>query len=189
MLMIEQPAFGISMGIVTGHWMQIYVRVPASWRGAINASTLSGRLYARGLTASDLSLGTTTGDLRILNLQCLSARLSTVSGSLNAALLACDQLHLRTVSGEVNLEDSHLLEGRLTSVSGNIRLGLTQPLDRLHANTMSGNLTLEAPISAVKVHHTSINGRLQTWGVALQEQGIPVSLKSVSGNLEITGVA
>lgn len=189
MLLIEQPDFGLSVSTVTGHWMQVYIRVPAQWRGAVNASTLSGRMYARGLTATDLSLSTTSGDLRVLNLQCLTAHLGTVSGVMNAVLLGCDTLRLHTVSGDVTLEDSHLLNGRLSSVSGNLRLGLTQPLESLHASTVSGSLALEAPISAVKVHHTSINGRLQTWGVALQEQGIPVTLTSVSGNLEITGVA
>lgn len=187
MLMVEQPAFGLSPTAVTGHWMQVYIRVPHSWRGAIQASTISGRLAARGLTATDLSLSTTSGDLALLNLKCLTASLGTISGATKAALLACDTLRLHTVSGDAALEDSHMLSGKLSSVSGSIRLMLTEPLESLHASSMSGSLTLEAPISAVKVHYTSLNGRLQTWGIALQEQGIPINFSTVSGNLEITG--
>ena len=56
-LLIEQPAYGLSgMNMMESHWLTILLRVPYSWKGAVDLSTTSGRLTCRQLSGSDLKL-------------------------------------------------------------------------------------------------------------------------------------
>lgn len=187
MLLLEQPAYGLSVKLTAGRWMSVLVRIPRDWKGAVDATTLSGLLNARGVTASDLALATASGDMKLMNLHSLTTAISTLSGCVSAALLVCDQLSLRTVSGKAHLEDSQVMSAKMQSVSGDLHLSLTAPPERLEAATVSASLFVDAPITAVQARHTSVGGKLRTWNVSVENEGIPIALSTVSGDLEITG--
>ncbi len=184
-LEVEQPNLGLPPRLNSTHWMQLVVRLPKDWKGAAEFIATSGRVSIRGLTGTDLTLGTISGDLAAANLQSITCTLQTVSGQLSASSVHCEQLTMRAVSSAIRMEESSFSQAHVSSVTGDMTLMLTQPFDLLEANSVSGSLYVEAPLESVRVLHRSITGKLQTTGVAIHEGGVPVSLSTVSGNLDI----
>lgn len=187
-LLIEQPNLGISPSLTSGHWLEILVRVPKDWKGAMSLSTASGRLKASGLTGTDLELCTVSGGLHVTNFKAITCHLRTVSGSLRASKVVCTKLVLRSVSADVFLEESAFSEGNLDSVSGSFDLMLTAPMDLLNVTTVSGSLSMDAPITAARIRHKSVSGRLRTKGIELNEEGVPITMNSVSGSVILTAM-
>ena len=186
-LTIDQ-ANPVSTGIIAPHWMEVLLRVPADWKGAIDLSTVQGRLNARGLTGSDINLDTVTGDLRAEALQGITVTLNTVSGRLTAEDIRCDQLTLRTVTGDTATSGLNMLKGSVHGVNTDWHLGFSAAFDSLDAATVTGNVFVDAPILDAFVRYRTVSGRLRTWGVSLQDSGTPITMTSVSGNLEITAI-
>lgn len=182
-LLVEQPVYGVSKTVVTGHWMEVRIRIPLDWKGAIDLVSTSGRINAKALTGSDITIGTVSGALSARGLQAITASLSTVNGSLSAESVFCERLDLRTVSGTTNVLACSALECRVNSVNSDWELDLIHPFERIDANTVTGNLRLEAPVNTVCAKYRTATGKLRTWGVSLQDAGLPVSMNTVSGDL------
>ncbi len=186
-LEVEQPNLGLPPRLNSAHWMQLVVRLPKDWKGAAEFIATSGRVNVRGLTGTDLTLGTISGDLTAANLQGMTCTLQTVSGQLCASSVHCEQLTMRAVSSPIRMEEGSFSQAHINSVAGDMTLMLTQPFDLLEATSVSGSLYVEAPLESVRVLHRSISGKLRATGVTIHEGGVPVSLNTVSGDLEIIG--
>lgn len=185
-LLVEQPTYGINIKQLNAErWMQIFLRIPRAWKGAVEASTVTGPLKARGLTGTDLSLGTVSGDLRAAELSSITTTLHTVSGDVKASDIGGERLTLRTVSGDALVNACGFDSYRVATVSGGVQLDMTRPLDKLEGTTVSGDVRIYAPITAADATLRSVTGRLRTSGVSIQPGAAPIGLASVSGNLEI----
>ena len=184
-LLVEQPTYGLSMKLNTERWMQLFIRVPKSWKGAVNASTISGMVNARGLTGTDLTLETVSGDLRTMGMNAIDLNLKTATGDIQAQNLTCDKLSLRSVSGQVKVQDVDVRQVKTINVSGETTLEFVAPFEKIDGNTVSGNIRLYAPIDMADAALSSLNGRVRTSGVALQEGAPEIRISSISGDLEI----
>lgn len=184
-LLVEQPTYGLTYKINMVRWMQVFIRIPAAWKGAVEASTIAGPLKARGLAGTDMSFDTVTGDLRVMGLNCITAALRTVSGSVKAENLSGERLSLRTVSGDVAVSGCGFDAYRLSAVSGAVSMDLTQPFDKLEGTTVSGDVRVYAPMEQIDASLRSVSGRIRTSGVSIQSGAPTASLTSVSGDFEI----
>ena len=165
-LLIEQPVHGVSLTMVTGHWMQIRVRVPEDWKGSVDLSTSSGPVTVQGISAT-------------------TCRLATVNGPLTAHGVVCEELDLRTVNGLAKVEACEALRVHMNSVNSDWPVTLTAPFEQVDANTVTGSLVLTAPVTSVRCGYHTVTGRLHTLGVSLQDSGASVTMDSVSGDLSI----
>lgn len=189
-LLIEQPNLGLTPSLATaGHWLEILVRLPEKWKGTSELSTISGRLHADGLEGPDLEFCTASGALTAHRLRGMNCHLRTVSGEMNVMDAVCDKLTLRTVSGNAALDGCAFSQGNLDTVSGHLVLNLVEPFDLLDVTTVSGNLSLDAPIQAANIRRKAVSGRLRTKSLTLADQGVPITMTTVSGDLEIIGTA
>ena len=184
-LSVEQPAYGFTPKISAVRWMQVTIRVPRDWKGAVEAETVSGPLRARGLDGSDLALESISGDIRAMSLRGISTRINTVTGHINATGVRTAKLNLRTISGAIRLEETQAQEIRLNTVSGQVSLELTEPFDRIEGNAVSGDVRISAPIRKAHISFRSVTGPLRTSGVSIVEEAPPVTLASVSGGLYV----
>lgn len=184
-LTVEQPTYGLSYKVNMARWMQLLLRIPRSWKGAVEATTISGPLTVRGLTGTDLILETATGSLRAAELDGITAALRTMTGALTAEQVQVEKLNLRTVSGDVSFDGSCTGDIHLSSMTGSTTLTLACPFQSLEGSTVSGNVLVNAPLSEANVSMRSVSGKLRTRGVSITDEGAPVSLGSVSGNLEL----
>lgn len=183
-LLVEQPAYGIKT-LGTEHWMQIILRVPREWKGAVDLNTISAPLNIRGLTGTDFTLDTVSGDLNASGLQCITAMLRSVSGLVKADGLSGEHLALRSVSGDITARGCGFDSFRINTVSGEVNLTLVQGFDKLEGISVSGSIRVDAPISAANAALRSVSGRLLTKDVSIQPDAPEVRVSSVSGNLEM----
>ena len=184
-LMVEQPTYGLTIKLNTERWMQLLLRLPRSWKGALDANTIAGPLRVRGIQGTDVTLDTVSGDLRGANLSAIALSMRTVSGVIQAQGLACDQLAARTVSGKVTLNDVGCISCKLGGVSGDQHLELNRPFDKLDVTTVSGDIDVYAPMTQADIALRAVTGRVLTSGVCIVENAPQVRGTSVSGNLGI----
>ena len=184
-LVIEQPQYGISMNITNGKWMQVCIRVPKAWKGAVDANTISGLLNIRGVSGGDITLDTVSGDLRAMDIAAISLSLRTVSGDILGGGIKGDKLNLRTISGNVNLMSMAFLQVRSNAVSGRQQMEFVQPFDRVDITAVSGDVTLHVPMDKLETLLRSVSGRIRTSGVSLVQDAPSVHITGVSADLEV----
>jgi DUF4097 and DUF4098 domain-containing protein YvlB len=101
-------------------------------------------------SASDLVVGTVSGDLRIKGLKARDLEATTVSGDLTLTSAACDRFGAHSVSGDVTYEGTLGRRGRVdvNSHSGNVRLSLADLSGfELIASTFSGSIRSDLPLT------------------------------------------
>lgn len=184
-LCVEQPTYGLSMDIVNGKWMQVCIRIPQTWQGSVDASTISGLLNVRGMRGRDLQLDTVSGDLHAMSLDGLTVALKTVSGDIKAGGLAGDKLSLRSISGDMSIQGSAFKTIRATTVSGETSLELTQPFEKVEVTSVSGDVGIRVPMDKVDAVLRTVSGRIRTSGIALSDDGALVHITGVSADLSV----
>lgn len=184
-LLVEQPTYGLTYKINTVRWMQVFIRLPQDWKGAVDASTISGPLKARGLSGTDMVFDTVTGDLRATNIQSITTTLRTVSGNVLCETLRGEHLGLRAVSGNITCDGCAFDTYRLSTVNGMITMDMERPFDKLDGATVSGNIRVNAPMTQADAVLRSASGRIRTNGISIQQDAPPATISSVSGNFEL----
>lgn len=186
-LTVEQPSYGINLkSLGAERWMQIMIRLPRSWKGAVDLNTISAPLNVRGLTGTDFTLDTVSGDMTISGLQSITTALHSVSGDVKGEDIHGEKLSLRTVSGDITARACGFDTYRINTVSGQADLDMIRPFSRLDGMSVSGNLRLFAPMDRADAALRSVSGRLLTRGVSIQHDAPQARVSSVSGNLEIS---
>ena len=74
-LVVEQPTYGLSIKLNSERWMQIVIRLPRSWKGALDMSTITAPLRARGISGTDVTLDSVSGDMRAANINAIALTL------------------------------------------------------------------------------------------------------------------
>lgn len=184
-LLVEQPTYGLSIKLNTERWMQVLLRIPPQWKGALDANTISAPLKVRGISGTDLQLDTVSGDIRADGLNGITIALRSVSGTINANTLGAEKLSLRSVSGDITIDNADACRYKLNTVSGETSIDMIAPFDRLDGVTVSGSVRVYTPVFEADAVLRSVNGRLRTSGVSITEQAPLIHVKSVSGDLEI----
>ena len=168
-------------------WMQIVLRLPSSWKGAMELKSQSGSLSVDGYTGTDLILSTTSGHIRAEHIHCLTSDLRSLSGSLFLNAANCEEVRLSTVSGNLLGEGLAYHSLHLTTVTGSTVLEFASPFQTLSGNSVSGSTTITVPMQEINAKLKAVTGRLLTRDISIQDQGPEVRFNSVVGNLEIVG--
>ena len=184
-LLVEQPAYGLTYKLNNERWMDVILRVPANWRGSLEARTISAPLHVRGIHGTDMLCDTVSGDVMASELTAIDLRLQSVSGAIRGAGMACERLGLRTVSGGAEVLDVAFRQGRVSTVSGNVTIQTPAPFQSLSSTAVSGSLTLHAPLDAADFTLKSVTGRPFTEGVSLRPDAPTIRTSSVSGNVHL----
>ena len=186
-LTVEQLSCGINLkSLGSERWMQVMIRLPRSWKGAVNLHTISAPLNVRGLAGTDFKLSTITGDMNISDMQSITTALHSLSGDVNAEDLQGEKLQLRSVSGDITARACSFDSYRIRTISGQTDLDALRPFTRLDGLTVSGNVRLFTPMDRVDAALRSVSGRLLTRGVSIQHEAPLARMNSLSGNLEIS---
>jgi DUF4097 and DUF4098 domain-containing protein YvlB len=174
--------------------------------GAADVSTASGDVSiddvaadVMGKTASgDITLGNVGGDVRVYtasgDLRCSrvagAALFTTASGDLEVGA-ASDRVEVKATSGNVRLgELSH--GARIVNVSGDVRV-LSVDEGTLHVRSVSGNVSVGVATGVdLHVDVETLSGAVSseiplddTPGPAARETRVDLSVRSVSGNVDI----
>lgn len=186
-LTIEQPVTALpKTATAAGRWLQITIRLPRSWKGAIEARTVSGWMNVRSFAGTDLSLDTVSGTIMAndLNFMTLSAR--TVTGDVKLNQIICDKCSLFSTSGSLSASAMQLRSASANTVTGAVSLALLAPFEELTLASVTGDLCVDAPIILCDAVLRSVSGHIHTEGVSIVEGGPRVRATTVSSNLNIS---
>lgn len=190
MLTVSQPQFGLSLNTLNSAslWLQVCLRLPRALVGNLDASTFSGTLCARTLTAGQISLETVSGALHVQRLRAREEMtLRTVSGAITGNALEAPKGYLRTLSGAIRANELALSRMRASTVSGKTLLQFDQPVDTLELQSVSGTLTVMQPSEAICASLHSLSGKLSlAEGISALTDGTPsITATTASASLSI----
>lgn len=183
-LTVEQPA--PALPLTASGWMQLTLRVPRSWKGGIDARTTSGLMNLRSLQGADLSLETVSGMVIVNDVSFLTMTVRTVTGDVKIHSAGCRKCALSTTAGNLSMLDSALNSLVLASVTGSAGVSLAEPFQEVSMSSVSGSLTIEAPIDACDAVLRSVSGRIRTNGLSNVEGAAKIRAATVTGNLDVS---
>lgn len=185
-LVLEQPAISRQKNPIATSWLQVTLRLPRTWKGRIDARTITGWITLRHLNASDLTVDSVSGVINATGLLANTATMRTVTGDIRVADLVCTKAGFHTTSGAINVQHTRLYKANLSSITGTMTLALTEAFEEISATSVIGDLSVEAPIAACRVQHRSVAGRVNGGSVPQSEEATSAILfNTVSGSLDI----
>lgn len=137
-------------------------------RGSLSIDTGSGDVVVTGASGS-LSLDTGSGDVDVSDMKEGDLKVDTGSGEVRVHGVTARSLDIDTGSGDIRVEAAQVPDAALEAGSGSIWISLEGAVDRLHAETGSGDVTVRLPES------TSATVDLET-GSGDLDIGIPLQL-------------
>lgn len=186
-LVLEQPVTATAKAAaVATSWMQVAVRIPRSWKGRIEARTVTGWMNLRGLNGSDLALDTVSGLISATDLNFISAAFRAVIGDVKLNHVHLEKCTMASTSGDLTAVAAALGSVTASTVTGQIALGLVEPFAEITMNTVTGDLCLDVPMEECDAVLRSVSGRIHTSGVFIQEGAPKLRATTVSSDLDIT---
>lgn len=186
-LTVEQPVSALAKSAAaSGSWMQIAIRLPRTWKGAIDARTVTGWMNIRAVAGSDLSLDTVSGMIMATDLDFITLSARAVTGDVKLNQAHCDKVSLFSTSGSLTAMRSALRLGSASSVTGLITLDLVAPFEDLTLSAVTGDLCVDAPVTECDAVLRSVSGRIRTSGISIVEGAAKLRATTVSSDLDIT---
>lgn len=186
-LLLSMPMRDRVPNLMSPAWMQIVLRLPRDWKGAMSLKSQSGSISVSGYSGTDFTVSTSSGHIRVEDVSCLNADLHSVSGILLMKNSQCETGKLSTVSGNMLGEKVSCHTLHVSTVSGNTELIFSSPFQVLTGNAVSGDAHIAVPLPEINATFKSVTGRILTRGVSIQQEGSSLHFNSVTGNLEIEG--
>lgn len=186
-LTVEQPVSALAKSAAaSGSWMQIAIRLPRTWKGAIEARTVTGWMTIRSIAGTDLSLDTVSGLIMATDLDFITVSARSVVGDVKLTGVNCDRASLFSTSGSLSALATSLRTGSANSVTGVITFDLVAPFEELTFNTVTGDLCVDAPITECDAVLRSVSGRIRTDGISIVEGAAKVRATTVSSVLDMS---
>ncbi len=186
-LIVEQPVSALAKAAkAPGSWLEIAIRLPRSWKGAIDARTVTGWMNIRAVTGTDLSLDTVSGMVMVSDACFLTLSARAVTGTVKLSQVSAGKCGLFSTSGSLTALGIALKTGSASTVTGQISLELTAPFEELTLNSVTGDLCVDAPITECDAILRSVSGRIHTSGVSIVEGAARLCATTVSSDLDIT---
>lgn len=186
-LTLEQPvSVTAKSAAASGSWLQIAIRLPRTWKGAIDARTVTGWINIRSVAGTDLSVDTVSGMIMATDLRFITVSARAVTGDVKLNQVHSDKASLFSTSGSLTAMRSSLRAGSASSVTGLITLDLVAPFEELTLNSVTGDLCVDAPITECDAVMRSVSGRIRTSGISLVEGAAKLRATTVSSDLDMT---
>ncbi len=149
-------------------------------RASLDIDSVSADVDVQQMAGRKLSVSSVSGPIVVTASSPGQASFENVSGDITLRITSTD-VQVQSVSGDVKLGGGLNGEVELESVSGNLSL-LAQPLRKLRASTVSGDLSLKAglkPGGSIKVESLSGEVGLNL----LRNTGVKVHVETFSGGI------
>ena len=185
-LVLEQPASSLAKNPINKTWLQVTLRLPQTWKGRIEARTVSGWITARCLSGADLSLDSVSGTISGSELDFITISARSVTGDVRINGMSCEKCSLASTSGDVSALTASLQHCSLSNITGDATLSLYAPFEEITATTVTGDVIIEAPMDVCSASLRSVSGRIRTSGVTIREDGPKVRVTSVTGGLDLS---
>lgn len=175
----KPPFFIFYIGFIEKIMYDIYI--PKEYMGELEIKAVSGDIEAiDSLKFKDLKISTTSGDVKMGNIESKNIRINTVSGDIKLGNLESDILSLKTVSGDIFIKS---VKGKIEAktTSGSIEL---QKIDgNVELTSISGDIKSDDFKITGNSKMKTTSGNVRTY--INQESNCEIQTKSVSGNVTL----
>ena len=186
-LTVEQPVSKLPRKATgTASWLQVTIRLPRSWKGAIEARTISGWMNIRSVAGTDLNLDTVSGMIMASDVSFLTLSARAVTGDIKLNQADCGKCSLFSTSGSLTAMRTALDRGSASTVTGLITLDLVAPFEELTLNSVTGEMCVDAPITECDAVLRSVSGRIRTSDISIVEGAAKLRATTVSSDLDLT---
>ena len=186
-LTVDQPVSALAKSAAaSGSWLQLAIRLPRTWKGAIEARTISGWMNIRAVAGTDLTLDTVSGTIMATDVNFLALSARSVTGDMKLTQVSTGKCCLFSTSGSLTAMRTALKTGSASTVTGLITLDLVTPFEELALNSVTGDLCVDAPITECDAMLRSVSGRIRTSGVSIAEGAGKLRATTVSSDLDLT---
>ena len=177
----------------------VNIKVPDKVYDKLNVGVSSGTADVRGVSASDVSLATSSGDINYTQ-NCITESLtvSTTSGSIGVKNAATKSYNIRATSGNIDV-DGLTGTGSVKATSGNLTIRFAELTSYCDVNVTSGDVTLVVPDNTnanINCKKTSGDIVISACGVyrdvgeketaLLGRGGVTMDVRATSGDITIT---
>ena len=184
-LSVEQPV-SLQLRKTPGSWLQITIRLPRSWKGAVTARTVTGWMNIRSFAGTDLALHTVSGTILANDLNFMTIAARAVTGDVKLTQVICDKCRLFSAFGSLSAIDVQMKKGIAHSLCGTTALTLLTPFEELTLASLNGDLCVDAPIILCDAALRSVSGRIRTTGVSIVEGGPKLRAATLTSILDIS---
>ncbi|MCI8481875.1 MAG: DUF4097 domain-containing protein [Clostridia bacterium] len=176
----KKPRFFIFyIGFMENFIYDVYL--PKEYIGKLEIKSVSGDIEVKDhLTFKDLKIATTSGDIKMGDVDAKNIQMDTVSGDIKLGQLESDVLALKTVSGDIFVES---IEGKTQAKTTSGGIELQKIEGSVELASISGDIKSEdfKILGASKVKTTSGNVKMYL----NQEANCEIQTKTVSGNVTL----
>ena len=138
---------------------------------------------------NDVQILTISGDIEMKKLFAKNIALKSVSGDIDFDKVNCRKLTVEAVSSDIDLSSIIASKVEIKTVSGDATISSKTELPRYTFNSVSGNLDLKLPKSAlVDVNFKSMTGELINQFTKKSETAGSIEVSSMSGDAQITKI-
>lgn len=137
----------------------------------LSIKTLSGAIKLENVTSNEIDFSSTSGEIETYTLKSNNIDISNISGEIYVDKIYADNINVSVTSSDVELDYLDIINQiDLKSVSGDIDLILNDKNYKYMAKTTSGIISIDK---------TEYDNNFST------SEGLPVNLKTVSGEINI----
>lgn len=188
-LTLEIPAgIDLEIGVTSG---DVYFENDLTAKN-VNVGATSGDLHIKTLTADDFESGSTSGDTFIDSLNAEDVKLGSTSGNTDIGTLVAEEADFTSTSGNYRIKSASCADIEGGSTSGSISIGLDY-CSRLRIGCTSGNVELNSlPAGGATVEYDKTSGTLHADGYTVKggkmvygNGDCRISVTTTSGNLTI----
>ncbi len=166
-------------GLIDGMAYDVYL--PKTYEGSLEMKAVSGDIQVNeNLKFDDLVISSTSGDIKMGDVEAKSIQIETISGDIKLQKLKEDTLKLKSVSGDILVEEAKgTIEAKTTS--GNIELQKIE--GNVALNSISGDIKSDDFKITGNSKIKTTSGNVKTY--LNQESNCEIQTKSVSGNITL----
>ncbi|MCI9000575.1 MAG: DUF4097 domain-containing protein [Clostridia bacterium] len=166
-------------GFIDGMAYDVYI--PKNYEGSLEMKAISGDIEVNeNLKFEDLVISSTSGDIKMGNVEAKSIQVETTSGDIKLQKLTEDTLKLKSVSGDITVEEAHgTIEAKTTS--GSIEVQKIE--GKVEFSSISGDIKSDDFKITGNSKIKTTSGNVRTY--LNQESNCEIQTKSVSGNITL----
>ena len=184
-LNIEQPYFGINKSYLQGSWMQILLILPESYSKPLSVNSVSGSCIATGYHGEQLKFDFISGDIQLRDIATKKLRIKEVSGDITADTINADSVKIRGVSGKALFKALSTNTLASNYVSGAVSLYITNEFESMDFVSVSGNINIYQPYTALDVSVRSVSSSLVLQNVEQKDSAAKIGINAVTARITI----
>lgn len=141
--------------------LKIKLFIPSRYKGNISLTSTSGEIRGTGGDLNKINISTQSGDIETNNLTANILEFTSTSGEIYASNLKSSNSQIKSSSGDIDIL-GNTGDASINTTSGKVEINISELNKNLNISTSSGDVSLQIPPNAnYKLGYTTSSGDLK----------------------------